>query len=186
MCGMCQRVCVGGIFHGESWAYKVVTFHNSHLPFLSFSTFHNPVVFPLISLKRSSLKCSNQPWLISCHYLMCWAICYSDTLYSIPGRGTEHDLGALRSWAWRTQTKESWVTNSSWKIPFTHTYCETEDREGPRGAVFISWKMVSSVQLGKSNSHTCISEFQSDLGSRGLLSITFFECFWPLKLSQAR
>ena len=115
---MRQRVCIGGIFHGESWAYKGVTFHNSQLPFLwflfiylfiflfkfyfifklyiivlvlpnikmnlpqvymCFSTFHNSVVFPLISLKRFSLKFSNQPWLISFHYLMCWAICCSDT-----------------------------------------------------------------------------------------------------------
>lgn len=121
MCGMRQRVCIGGIFHGESWAYKVVTFQNSRLPFLCFSTFHNWVVFPLVSLKRFSLEFSNQPWLISCHYLMCWAICYSDTLYSIPGRCMECDLGALRSRAWRAQTKESWVTSSSWKIPFTLT-----------------------------------------------------------------
>ena len=47
--------------------------------YMCFSTFHNSVVFPLISLKRFSLKFSNQPWLISFHYLMCWAICCSDT-----------------------------------------------------------------------------------------------------------
>lgn len=161
--------------------------HFPEQPFLSFSTFHNWVVFPLVSLKRFSLEFCNQPWLISCHYLMCWAICYSDTLYSIPGRCMECDLGALRSRAWRAQTRESWVGDQFFlKDPFhTHTVRQRTGRV-LRGLCSFHGKWFHQYNLERVIPIPVFQNFKVIWDPEVLNSITFFECFWPLKLSQAR